>query len=109
MSKDITARFKFYTDNSHIVIAICSYGGKYVRGIAKCSPSDKFNFEDGKDIARARCEAKIADKRLKKAKQRYDEAAAALNKSTAEFDKTVKSLLKAQAIYDSLIYNEKKV
>ena len=108
MSKDITARFKFYTDNSHIVIAICSYGGKYVRGIAKCSPSDKFNFEDGKDIARARCEAKIADKRLKKAKQRYDEAAAALNKSTVEFEKIVKSLLKAQAIYDNF-YNEKKV
>ena len=97
MSKDITARFKFYTDNSHIVIAICSYGGKYVRGIAKCSPSDKFNFEDGKDIARARCEAKIADKRLKKAKQRYDEAAAALNKSTVEFEKIVKSLLKYQS------------
>lgn len=108
MSKDIAARFKFYTDNSHIVIAICSYGGKYVRGIAKCSPSDKFNFEDGKDIARARCEAKIADKRLKKAKQRYDEAAAALNKSTVEFEKMVKSLLKAQAIYDNF-YNEKKV
>ena len=60
MSKDITASYKFYTDNCHVVVAICTYGDTKVDAIAKCSPNSEFDFKKGKALAQARCEAKIA-------------------------------------------------
>ena len=49
------------------VIAISTYAGKTVRGIAKCDPRAGFDVETGKKIAVARCAAKIAAKRKARA------------------------------------------
>ena len=38
------------------VIAITTYAGKTVRGIAKCSPDDSFSKEKGEELAVARCD-----------------------------------------------------
>ena len=46
------------------VIAVSTYAGKTVRGIAICSPEDKFDIEFGKKLAAARCNEKVAEKRL---------------------------------------------
>lgn len=55
------------------VIAISSFAGKTVRGVAKCAPNDEFNKELGEELA-ARCGAKIAEKRLARAEMKLDEA-----------------------------------
>lgn len=56
------------------VVAISSYAGKPVRGIAKCNPGDSFDVEFGKKLAAARCNLKIAQKRHKRAHDKYLEA-----------------------------------
>ena len=45
------------------VIAISTYAGKTVKGIAKVDPRDTFDPEVGKQLATARCAEKIAIKR----------------------------------------------
>lgn len=75
-------KYKFYqykNENGGITLAAAStYGGKTVKGYAKCDPRDEFDFEKGKDLAAARCNAKIAEKRVARASRKYLEAKAAL-------------------------------
>ena len=75
----------YNTDNK--VIAVSTYAGKPVRGIAKCDPCDTFSYEDGRDIAIARCNEKIAEKRYKRATKKFDEARKALNDAEAYYNK----------------------
>lgn len=56
------------------VIALSTYAGKVVRGIAKCSPSDEFDEEYGKKLAAARCNLKVAEKRNRRAARKCIEA-----------------------------------
>lgn len=56
------------------VVAVSSYAGRKVRGVAKCAPGDTFNLEKGKDLAIARCAFKIAKKRQDRATQKLAEA-----------------------------------
>lgn len=59
-------KYKFYiTENK--VIAVSSYAGKRVRGVATCHPDDEFDVNLGKKIAALRCAKKIALKRLDRA------------------------------------------
>lgn len=67
------SKYRYYTDGKQ-VIAVSTYGGKTVRGVAKCAPSDNFNMEIGKQIAAARCNEKVAIKRYNRATQKYEEA-----------------------------------
>lgn len=79
-------RYKFYiADNK--VIAVSSYAGKTVKGVAKCSPEDTFDVEKGKQLAAARCNAKIAEKREKRAWEKVSEAEEAVNKASEYYDK----------------------
>ena len=57
------------------VIAISSYAGRPVRGVAKCDPGDEFDVEFGMKLAAARCNLKIAQKRYRRASSKYQEAA----------------------------------
>ena len=72
---------KFYShtteDGVKEVIAVSHYRGRPVRGIAKCNPEDNFDEEVGKQLAEARCNQKIAAKKLKRASAKYLEAAKA--------------------------------
>lgn len=79
-------RYRFYvTDNK--VICVSSYGGKAVRGVAKCDPKDIFNLEDGKKLAQARCDYKIAKKRVLRARAKHAEATKALGDAREYQDK----------------------
>lgn len=60
------SKYKFIT-NRNEVIALSTYAGRHVKGIAKADPRDKFDEEKGKALAAARCNAKIAKKRLARA------------------------------------------
>jgi hypothetical protein len=70
------AMYKYYTDGETKIIAISTYAGKTVRGIAKCAPGDQFNPEKGVELAEARCAEKISQKRLRRAHKKVAEAQA---------------------------------
>ena len=61
------------------VIALSTYCGKAVRGIAKCDPRDEFDEHTGMRLAAARCNMKVAEKRYKRAHAQYLEAREAAN------------------------------
>jgi hypothetical protein len=65
------------------VVAISTYAGKIVRGIAKCDPTDEYNAGLGMELAAARCNAKIAKKRKNAALKAHREAVIALNEAKA--------------------------
>lgn len=67
-------KYTFYTDGMSKVIAVSTYEGRTVRGVAKCDPRDGFDLEKGKRLAEARCSEKIAAKRAKRAKRELKKA-----------------------------------
>lgn len=67
------SKYKFISHNNEI-IAISTYAGKTVKGIAKCSDKDTFDEQSGKSLAAARCNMKVANKRVKNAEVRLDQA-----------------------------------
>lgn len=73
-------KIKFYNSNNK-VIAVSSFGGKDVKGIAKCDPSDTFSLKTGKELAEARCNLKVATKRTKFAETKLNEALDTFNKA----------------------------
>lgn len=80
-------KYTFYTDDIGKVIAVSTYEGKVVRGVAKCDPKDSFDIETGKKLAEARCRVKIAKKRYARAKREYNKAYDAYNAASARVDK----------------------
>ncbi len=68
-------KYKFYTSpNARMVFAFSTYAGKPVLGVAKCAPEDEFDIEKGKKLAAARCNLKVAEKRMKRAARKHEEA-----------------------------------
>lgn len=65
MKKSFEPHYDYYTNEKDVVVAVTHYAGRTVRGVAKCNPADTFDFELGKRIAKAKCEVKVAKKRLK--------------------------------------------
>lgn len=60
--------YKYRVDEAkRTIVALSSFAGKTVVGIARCAPSDIFDVETGKKLAAARCSLKIAEKRMKRA------------------------------------------
>ena len=55
---------------SSVVIALSTYAGKIVKGVAKCIATDPFDLEKGKKLAAARCDYKVCLKRLKRAEKK---------------------------------------
>lgn len=70
----MSERYKYYFTPGPKVICTSTYAGRTVRGVAICSDKDEFDMEKGKALAKARVDLKIADKRLKRASQKCDEA-----------------------------------
>ena len=80
--------YQFKNENGGItIVATSSYGGKTVKGYAKCDPRDKFDIEKGKALAAARCNLKVAEKRKMRAGLKYIEASVAADKAAEHFDK----------------------
>ena len=79
-------KYRFYT-NGNRVIAVSTYAGRTVRGVAVCHPDDNFDIETGKRIAAARCNEKVAEKRLARASVKAIEAAKMLEDAKIELAK----------------------
>lgn len=67
-------RYRFYQASNNKVICTSTFAGKTVRGVAVCSANDSFNEDVGQELARARCDLKISEKRLKRSNERLAEA-----------------------------------
>ena len=72
---------------SSVVVALSTYAGKTVRGVAKCAASDPFDLELGKKLAAARCDFKVCLKRKKRAEQKRHEVALRLEELTQHYTK----------------------
>ena len=66
--------YKYVVIPGKKIIAISTYAGRTVKGVAKCHPNDEFDVEFGKKLAAARCNEKVADKRFQRATNKYDAA-----------------------------------
>jgi len=98
-----------YVITPNKVIAISTYCGRTVRGVAKCHPNDVFDEEIGKQLAAARCGKKIAEKRYKRARDKYDwicEIVKAVNK---EFHNTNDYLLNSYLKYKEACKLEEEI
>lgn len=65
------ARYNTY-HNGNQVIVVSTYAKKPVRGIAKCDPRDEYSHEFGEKLAKARCDMKVAEKRLARAQEKVN-------------------------------------
>lgn len=83
-------KYKYFTfkndKGSMAVAAVSSFAGKKVRAVANCDPQDDFDLEKGKQLAAARCNKKIAAKRLMRATDKYEEALFAADKAVAHYE-----------------------
>jgi len=95
--KYINSIMKIY-HNDNTVVAVCSFNGKRVKATAKCNPEDTFDFDKGKRIAIARCNAKIAKLRLKSAQSHYVNIKEEEWKLKNTADKIAKTVLDAQEL-----------
>ena len=79
-------KYKFYQAGKKI-IAVSTYAGRTVRGVAVCDDADTFDLEKGKALAAARCGLKIAHKRRARAEKKYNEAYNAVMEAETRLDK----------------------
>ena len=65
------------------VVCVAHFAKRPVRGIAKCNKEcgDLFLEEAGKEIAKARCDKRVAEKRCVRAQRQYAYALAQLQKA----------------------------
>ena len=103
-------KYKIFTNANSDVIAVSTYAGKTIKGIAKCDPRDTFDMNKGIEIAEARCEKKVANKRLVRARKKYAEAEQKfkdaetyLHKMSNYVSDATKALEKAENTLDSIL------
>lgn len=72
---------------SKITLAMSTYCGKIVKGVAKCTPTDDFDPEVGIKLAAARCDLKVCLKRKDRAMKKMHEVAQLIEKLTLEYNK----------------------
>lgn len=101
--------YTYYTAKNK-VIAVSTYAGKIVRGVAKCDPRDEFDLEKGKELAAARCNERVAEKRFRRARKCYDQAEAEfvaaerrLRKMSQYFEDATQALVKASTDVSDIV------
>ena len=78
-------KYKYFV-NGNKIIAISTYAGKTVRGVATCHPEDNFDMETGKQLAAMRCDLKVREKRWKAANRKAEEKWETFRKAEDESD-----------------------
>lgn len=87
MRKNFVPKYKYFTNGENVVVAVASYKGRTIRGVAKCSEQDEFDLETGKKLAAARCAMKIAKERVKYTKVQRDMWQEILAYNAAEYER----------------------
>lgn len=82
-------KYRYYTyrraDGAMVVKAVSTYAGVNIFGKAICHPNDKFDLEKGMELAAARCNEKVAEKRHRRAEQKLTEATEAYQKAMNKY------------------------
>ena len=106
------SQYKIYHDDKNKVVAVSSYAGRTVRGVAKCDPRDNFDLSTGVMLAEARCGLKVAEKRAARARREFIKAGEAVNvacrrleKMRAYFEDADTALLNAQNMVTNIESN----
>lgn len=73
-------KYRFITTGNKI-IALTTYAGRTIRGIAKCDPRDGFDMEKGKKLAAARAAVKVAQRRFDRSCLKLVEAEDAVDRA----------------------------
>ena len=99
--------YKYKIDEEkRTIVAMSTFAGRTVVGVARCAEEDTFDVEAGKKLAAARCSVKIAEKRMKRANECYAWAKESAEYWTAEFEKMSSykedSTAAFEAAYDAL-------
>lgn len=83
-------RYRYYKGKDNRIVAVSTYAGKTVKGVAKCDPRDEYNETLGKKLAALRCNLKVATKREARAKKMVIQARKELNAAQGRYDKMSK-------------------
>lgn len=105
------AKYEYFTDEKNrMVIAVSSYAKKRVKGVAIAAPEDDFNYEKGRQLAKARCDAKIAKKRcrraikaLQDATDLYNYALEYKNRMTRYFNDSYKEVKETEEAIENML------
>ena len=81
-------KYKYYQAGNK-VIAVSTFAGRTVRGIAKCNPKDSFDLEKGKKLAALRCNEKVAKRRFARARKKCDQAYQAYLDADEAYNKAI--------------------
>ena len=68
------------------VIAVCHYAGRTVKSVAHCHPDDNFDLERGKKVAKAKCEIKIGQIKVRNATEKFRTAAKAADEADRKYN-----------------------
>lgn len=87
--KEFKYKYVTYEDSfgRPVILALSTYGGKVVKGTAKCDTNDVYDEENGKKLAAARCNARVAKKRVRRASEQLREAKAAYDAAKDRLEK----------------------
>ena len=77
-------------NGAKVIVAVSTYAGKCVRGKAICDPTDNFDLKAGKELAAARCNARVAQKRRDRASAELAKANAAVIEAQRRAQKMLK-------------------
>jgi len=97
--KIIMARYKYHVAGNKVICS-STYAKKRVRGIAKCAPEDKFDIEKGRELARLRCDLKVAKKRRQRAEMETKAAWETLLKTFMRHEKMISYLHDSMKLED---------
>ena len=99
------SKYKFFTTPDNKVIAVSTYAGKTVKGVAKTDPRDKFDEAFGKELAAARCAAKVAKKRRARAAKMMRKAQTQLSIAQRYVDRMKAYEADAAKEYEEAVFN----
>ena len=99
------SKYKFFMTPDNKVIAVSTYAGKTVKGVAKTDPRDKFDEVFGKELAAARCAAKVAKKRRARAAKMMRKAQIQLNIAQRYVDRMRAYEADAVKEYEEAVFN----
>lgn len=105
------SRYEYYVNNKkQEVYCVTKYENETVKGVAKCSPEDKFDLEKGKRLAKARCVKKFYNKKLNHARntltffrELQDEITCLLAAAENDFDSVYDRYEDAVATVDEIL------
>jgi hypothetical protein len=96
-------KYKYYKEGTTIH-AVSTYAGKVVKGSARLDPRDEYDEEFGKNLAAAKCNLKVARRRVKSLKSTLEELNTLVYEIQQEADKV--SLLYDEACIDLISAKE---